>query len=147
MPPRFEPIASPRKGSYHAVEQDTRQVIAIIEPLVKKLETQVKTWTRSTTDSVVGGAAADLVKGKQQLIMENTLLRRQVIVLKRGSSAVDSPYHGLFVVMASQVKESKIASLIVKPETILRWHRSVCRFSMIYNHDYQGPLNGKNWAG
>ena len=60
-----------------------RQIVAIAEPNVKKLETQVKTWTKPTTDSLVVGTAADLVKSKEQLIMENALLRQQVIVLKR----------------------------------------------------------------
>ena len=60
-----------------------RQVVAIAEPIVKKLETQVKAWTKPTTNSLVGGTAADLVKSKEQLIMENALLRQQVIVLKR----------------------------------------------------------------
>ncbi|HVO69806.1 MAG TPA: hypothetical protein VMT24_07165 [Aggregatilineaceae bacterium] len=36
-----------------------RQVIAIAEPIVKKLETQVKAWTKPTTESLVGGIAAD----------------------------------------------------------------------------------------
>ena len=31
-----------------------RQVVAIAEPIVKKLETQVKAWTKPTTDSLVG---------------------------------------------------------------------------------------------
>jgi hypothetical protein len=44
-----------------------RQVVAIAEPIVKKLETQVKTWTKPTTDSLIGGTAADLVKSKEQL--------------------------------------------------------------------------------
>ena len=30
-----------------------RQVVAIAEPIVKKLETQVKAWTKPTTDSLV----------------------------------------------------------------------------------------------
>jgi hypothetical protein len=51
-----------------------RQVVAIAQPRVKKLETQVKTWTKPTTDSLVVGTAADLVKSKKQLIMENALV-------------------------------------------------------------------------
>lgn len=59
-----------------------RQVAAITQAIVKKLETRVKAWTKPATDSLVGGTAADLVKSKAQLIMENALLRQQVIVLK-----------------------------------------------------------------
>jgi hypothetical protein len=59
------------------------QVVAMAQPIVKKLETQVKAWTKPATDSLIGGTAADLMKSKEQLIMENALLRQQVIVLKR----------------------------------------------------------------
>jgi hypothetical protein len=50
---------------------------------VKKAESQVKEWTKPATDSLIGGTAGDLVKSKEQLIMENALVCQQVIVLKR----------------------------------------------------------------
>ena len=56
-----------------------RQVVAIAQPIVKKLETQVRAWTKPTTDSLVGGMVADVAKDKGQLIMENALLRQQVL--------------------------------------------------------------------
>ena len=70
-----------------------RQVIAIVEPLMKQLETQVKAWTKPATDSLIGGTAADLVKSKPELIVENAFLRQQVIVVTRQArpSPVDSP--------------------------------------------------------
>jgi putative transposase len=61
---------------------------------VTKLETQVKAWTKPTTDSLVGGTTAALVKNKEQLIMENALLRQQVIVLKRPTFLRDTPECG-----------------------------------------------------
>jgi hypothetical protein len=79
----LNPLPLPEKDPAMLLNKILRQVVAIVEPLVKKLETQVKAWTKPTTDSLAGGAAADLVKSKEQLIMENTLLRQQVIVLKR----------------------------------------------------------------
>ncbi len=59
------------------------QFVEIAQPIVKKLEARVKIWTKPATDSLIGGTAVDLVKSKEQLIMENALLRQQVIVLKR----------------------------------------------------------------
>ena len=53
-----------------------RQVVAIAEPIVKKLEIQVKAWAKPTTRLSVVGLAADLEKSKEQLIMENALLRQ-----------------------------------------------------------------------
>jgi hypothetical protein len=102
-----------------------RQVVAIAEPIVKKLETQVKAWTKLATDSLVGGTAADLVKSKEQPIMENAWLRQQVIVLKRQvvRPQLTARDRNLLVVLASRVKDWKSAVLMVKPETVLRWHR------------------------
>jgi hypothetical protein len=42
-----------------------RQVVEIAQPIVKKLETHVKAWTKPATDSLVGRTAADLVKSKE----------------------------------------------------------------------------------
>jgi hypothetical protein len=41
---------------------------------VKKPETRVKAWAKPATDSLIG-IAADLVKSKEQLSMENAFLR------------------------------------------------------------------------
>ena len=60
-----------------------RQIMDIVRPIVKKAETRVKAWTKPATDSLIGGAAADLVKSKPELIAENAFLRQQLIVLKR----------------------------------------------------------------
>ena len=101
------------------------QVVAIAQPLVKRLEKQVKVWTKPATNSLIGGMAVDLVKSKKQLIMENALLRQQVIALKRqvNRPQLTAKDRGLLVVLASRVQDWKNAVLIVKPDTILRWHR------------------------
>jgi putative transposase len=102
-----------------------RQVVVMAQPIVKKPETQVKAWTKPTTDSLIGGTTADLVKSKEQLIMENALLRQQVIVLKQqvNRPQLTAKDRSLLVVLASRVKDWKNALLIVKPETVLHWHR------------------------
>ncbi len=69
-----------------------RQVVETVQPIVKKIEARVKMWTKPATDSLIGGTAADLVKSKEQLIVENALLRQQVIVLKR---QVARPHQGI----------------------------------------------------
>jgi len=115
-----------------------RQVVTIVEPLVKQLETQVKAWTKPTTDSLVGGVAADLVKSKTQLIMENALLRQQVIILQRQVTRprLTAQDRRLLVVLASRVKDWKNALQIVKPETLLRWHRA--GFKLLWRRKSKG---------
>ncbi len=71
------------------------------------------------------GAVTDLARSKPQLVAENVLLRQQLIVLQR---SVKRPHftpaeRGLFVLLASKLQSWKVALLIVKPETVLRWHR------------------------
>jgi len=85
----------------------------------------VKAWTKPETDSLVGGTAADLVKSKEQLIMEKALLRQQVIVLKRqvARPQLTAKDRSLLVVLASRVKDWMNAVVMVKPDTVLRWHR------------------------
>ena len=112
-----------------------RQVVSMV---VKNLETQVKAWTKLTTDSLVGGMAADLAKSNGQLIMENALLRQQVIVLKRQVARphLTAKDRSLLVVLASRVKDWKSAVLMVKPETVLRWHREA--FKLFWRRKSKG---------
>jgi putative transposase len=73
------------------------------------------------------GLAADLLRPRKVLLAENILLRQQLIVLRRQTkrarlTAVDR----LVMIAASAATGSWSDSmLIVKPETILRWHREV----------------------
>jgi transposase InsO family protein len=101
------------------------QVVARAQPVVKKLEARVKAWTKPATDSLIGGTAADLVKSNSELVAENAFLRQQVIVLKRqvARPQLTAKDRGLLVLLASQVQAWKNALWIVKPETLLRWHR------------------------
>jgi hypothetical protein len=115
----------PEKDPLMLLTKVLHQVVANAQSIMKELETQVKAWTKPTTDSLVVGTAADLVKSKEQLIMENALLRQQVIVLKRQVACpqLTAKDRSLLVVLASRVRDWKNALLIVKPDTVLRWHR------------------------
>jgi hypothetical protein len=67
----------------------------------------------------------DLARSKPQLITENLLLRQQLSVLNR---SVKRPHftcvdRARFILLASWLPSWREALLIVKPETILRWHR------------------------
>jgi transposase InsO family protein len=74
---------------------------------------------------VVGGVLADVARSRSELIAENALLRQQLIVASR---AVKRPLlrvheRGLLVLLARLVPRWRDALLLVKPETVLRWHR------------------------
>ena len=69
---------------------------------------------------------SDLTRSKSELIIENALLRQQLIVLNRQiKRPIFKPFDRfLLVVLASYLKEWKHALLILKPDTLLRWHRA-----------------------
>ena len=100
-----------------------RSLWTVLRPVAKKAEECFKRWTKPVT--LLEGAAADLLRTKPELIAENALLRQQLIVLER---QVKHPTltpldRGLLVVLASRLPHWKRALLIVKPETLLKWHR------------------------
>ena len=72
------------------------------------------------------GALADHYRSRQELATENQLLRQQVILLCRQISKPRlAPRDRVsLVLLASRTKTWAGAMLLVKPDTILRWHRA-----------------------
>jgi putative transposase len=93
---------------------------------VRAIGTTIARWTKPTSHAPMIAAVADLARSKPQLIAENLLLRHQLIALHRTVkrprfTGVD---RALLVLPASRVQGWKAALLIVKPDTLLRWHRA-----------------------
>jgi len=92
-----------------------------------RLATRAKSVLRNACrpSSVAGGVIADLTRSRPELIAENALLRQQLIVASRG---VKRPgfrgyERGLLVLLARLLPRWRDALLLIKPETLLRWHR------------------------
>ena len=86
-------------------------------------------WCKPLADSPLVGTIADLARSKPQLVAENLLLRQQLLVLNR---AAKRPHwtradRALVVVLASRMKHWREALLIIRPDTVLRWHRAGLR--------------------
>ena len=92
-----------------------------LRQVVEKAEECFKRWT------------------KPELIAEHALLRQQLIVLDRQvKHPTFTPFdRGLLVVLASRLPHWKQALLIVKPETLLKWHHR--GFKLFWRHKSQGP--------
>jgi transposase InsO family protein len=94
---------------------------------IRALERYVLRWTRPTTSTtLVLGTTADLLRSRSELVAENALLRQQLLVLARTAkrprlSHTDRP---LLILLAGRVRAWRQALLIVRPETLLRWHRA-----------------------
>src|SRR5215210_6535720 len=92
---------------------------------VDAIRTRVGQWTKPRPVALATGLAADLTRRRGDLLLENALLRQQLLVLRR---TVKRPTltpldRGLLVVLASRLRTWASALLIVEPETVLRWHR------------------------
>ncbi len=86
---------------------------------------RISAWTKPTTGSRVVGSLQDPARPKAQLVAKNGLLRQQLVVLnctaKRPHfTRSDRP---LLVLLASRMQAGTDALLIVKPDTLVRWHR------------------------
>ncbi|MFZ2097421.1 MAG: integrase core domain-containing protein [Anaerolineales bacterium] len=90
----------------------------------------LKRWTKPIAKPVIVGALSDLSRNRTDLIIENAILRQQLIVLTR---QIKRPQltHGDrlgLVLLARFTKFWKQALHIVEPDTLLRWHRDIFRF-------------------
>jgi hypothetical protein len=84
-------------------------------------------WRKPTGDNLYVPAATliDLCSSKRELVLENALLRQQLIVLRRqvNRPQFTSTGRALLVLLAGKLRTWKSALLIVQPDTLLRWHR------------------------
>jgi putative transposase len=82
-------------------------------------------WTQLPQSSVALGSALDLSRSKPELLLENALLRQQLVVLHRRvmKPRLTRRDRLSLLLLASQLPRWKQALLILKPNTLLRWHR------------------------
>ena len=85
------------------------------------------------------GMARDIFRGRAKLIAENALLRQQVVVLKRGASRPRlKPRDRWTMAAITKVFPALLdAVIIVRPETVIRWHRSLWR--LLWRHRSRRP--------
>jgi hypothetical protein len=83
-------------------------------------------WVRPAVAAHVSGTAVDLLRTKPDLLIENALLRHQLVVLRRSvKRPVLTPAdRTLLVVLAGRLRSWRQALFIIQPETLLRWHRA-----------------------
>jgi hypothetical protein len=123
------------------------RVQSVVQHGLKTISNALSRWTKPLAAAPVLSTVADLARSKPQLITENLLLRQHLIVLNR---SVKRPHftqaeRGLFVLLASRFQNWKAALLLVKPETVLWWHRQEFqllwqRQSRAMSHEPKLPL-------
>ena len=96
-----------------------------------QFQQHLKRWAKPATLSLIAGVVSDLNRRRSDLIVENAILRQQLIVLHR---QVKRPIptkndRFLLVLLTRFTRFWKLALHIVQPDTLLRWHRDLFRFS------------------
>jgi putative transposase len=76
------------------------------------------------------GMTSDLIRSRTDLLIENAMLRQQLIVLNRQVKRplLTKQDRIWMVLLARCTRFWKQAVLVVQPETVLRWHRDLFRF-------------------
>ena len=94
---------------------------------------------------LVAGFFKDLARSRGQLIAENALLRQQLIVASRKVKrpVFKDSERGLLVLLSRIVHGGQNAVLLVKPETILRWHREGFRLFWRWKSRARKPPESK----
>ena len=100
-----------------------------IRVLFQTVKHLLRRWTKPRNDAPVLSTALDLTRSKTELMLENALLRQQLVVPNRHTKRPAPTWRdrALFVFLASKLRTWKQALHIVQPDTVLRWHRELFR--------------------
>jgi hypothetical protein len=107
-----------------------KALIPSLKRFVNRVKLYIKQWSNPITASIIVGAFLDLRRNRRDLIIENAMLRQQLIVLHR---QVKRPHltqgdRLLMILLARLTGYWQQALHIVQPDTLLRWHRDLFRF-------------------
>ena len=103
-----------------------RQSVHCLWRVVKR---RLHRWTKPNSHLILN-VAADLTRSRAELVLENALLRHQLILLERHSKrpALTQRDRVLLVLLASKLLSWKQALVIVQPDKSLRWHCDLFRW-------------------
>ena len=90
--------------------------------ILRWLQERVKLWTKPATSVLIIGALSDLTRSHADLVVENALLRQQLIVLNRQIKRpqLTNLDRIRLLVLSHFTKFWKQALHIVQPDTLLR---------------------------
>jgi len=97
---------------------------------IKQFVVNIKKWSRPAIGVLAVGTLLDMKRSSRDLVIENAILRQQLIVLNRQvKRAKLTQGDRLRLVLLAKFTEFWQQALhIVQPDTLLRWHRDLFRF-------------------
>ncbi len=102
------------------------------------LHERVKRWAKPASSVLIIGILSDLTRSHAEMVVENALLRQQLIILKRQIKRPQLTKTDRFrlVIFSHLTVFWKQALHIVQPDTLLRWHREL--FQLFWRRKSQG---------
>jgi putative transposase len=102
------------------------QSIGFLRQAVKR---RFRQWTKPVDNTLVLSTILAVTRSKSELVLENALLRQQLTVLRRQIKRPKLSWRDrtLIILLASKLRFWKQALVIVRPDTVLRWHRDLFR--------------------
>jgi hypothetical protein len=96
-----------------------------IRRVAAKAAAAVRSALAPASAGAVRGLLADLTRSRQELLAENAFLRQQLVVAARRVKRAHlyASDRALLVALAAAFSHWREALILVKPETLLRWHR------------------------
>jgi putative transposase len=106
----------------HSIVTSMKQLIRIC---FQSLQHSFVDWTKPASTSFILGTLTDLARSRSELVAENALLRKPLIILRRQVKrpACTKTDRLILVLLARASRAWKQALFIIQPETLLRWHR------------------------
>ena len=100
-----------------------------IGSLWQAVKRRFRQWTKPVDNTLVLSTILAITRSKSELVLENALLRQQLIVLRRQIKRPKLSWRDrtLIILLASKLRSWKQAPVIVQPDTVLRWHRDLFR--------------------
>jgi len=122
------------KGVTYTVHEILTFITRLIRFCLQSLHHRFVNWTKPSTTALILGTLTDLARSKSELVAENALLRKPLIILRRHMKrpVYTKTDRMLLVLLASMVRAWKQALFIIQPETLLRWHRQGFRLFWKY---------------
>ena len=107
-----------------------KALIPTLKQFISRVKLYLKQCSKPVTTSIVMGVFSDLRRDRRDLLIENAMLRQQLIVLKRQVKRPQLTLGERFrmVLLARMTGYWQQALHIVQPETLLRWHRDLFRY-------------------
>ena len=95
--------------------------------LINRVKETIKNITKPATVSLVADTVTDITRTRRELVIENALLRQQLIILKRQIKRPQltngDRLRLLFLSRLTQFWDKALH--LVQPQTLLRWHRDL----------------------